>query len=258
MYPSILIDEHEFNTADSFGYEFHRFLNERMEWKRDHYEIKLKGDHYILFDEVRIVNLNNIGDIVCGNTVIEIKNEDYSNDYTISMQSGHLDEQMDAMFENPDYTYKYLFVLGEIKDNDFYFTKLQCKHITGRCFNTAEQLMYWILYTCHYNNSGITPHVSFKLPEYHPAWSFLKNIPGVGKKKSEAIVKTLFHVHSLEDLMNLTIKDFKGVKGIGTVLATTIYNYIHNKPVNTLLYEFNSTEYRSNIWRNLQKEGGEI
>ena len=265
MHPYIFIDEHEFNTPGSFGYVFKKFIDIHKKQKKDGYEIKLKGDHYILFGGVSITNLNNIGDIVYGNTVIEIKNENYSNDYTISMQSGHLDKQMDDLFERESYNgyrleHKCLFVLGNIAENDFYFTKLQSKHIIGKSFSNAEHLIYWILYSCFYNNSEITPHVAFEVPRYRPAWSFLKNVPGVGRKKSEAIIKELYYVHTLEDLMNLTIKELTSVNGIGNSTANLILDYIHNKrssPYANLLNELSNKKLRSDVWSNL-KQGGEI
>lgn len=254
MYPSIIIDEHEFNTNGSLGYAFYNFIEENKIKRKDHFEIKLKGDHYILFKSVNILNLNNVGDIVCGNTVIEIKNENYSNDYTISMQSGHLDQQLDDMFEREEFEnstlkYKYVFVLGEMKDNDFYFTKLQAKHIVGRCFESEEHLIYWILYTLFYNNSAITPHISFEVPHYNPVWTFLKNVPGVGRKRAESIVKNLYHITTLEDLMNLSVAELTTVNGIGKATANLIIDYIHNeRPYETLLDELNNPELRKEVW----------
>ena len=265
MHPYILIDEHEFNTLGSFGYVFKKFIDTHQKQKKDGFEIPLKGDHYLLFGGVLVTNLNNIGDIIYGNTVIEIKNESYSNDYTISMQSGHLDKQMDDLFERESFgeyplTHKYLYVLGDIADNDFYFTKLQAKHIIGRSFNNAEQLIDSMLYSFYYNNSGITPHIAFEVPRYRPAWSFLKNVPGIGRKKSEAIIKELYYVNTLEDLMNLTAKELTSVNGIGNTTANVILNYIHNKKpfgYESLLKDLSNDKIRNNIWSNL-KQGGKI
>lgn len=265
MYPSIIIDTHEFNTKNSFGHLLYNFIEENKVKKGSDYEIKLKGDHYIRFSSVNILNLNNIGDIVCGNTVFEIKNEDYSKDYTISMHSGHLDEQLDDMFEkeefeNSPFTYKYLFVLGNIKDNDFYFTKLQSKHIIGRSFDNAEHMIYWILYTCYYNNSPITPHIAFDVPRYRPAWSFLKNVPGVGRKTAENIIKQLHYVHTLEDVMNLTTEELTSVNGVGNITAEIIQRYIHNeKPVSEIygiLDDLSNPNIRESEWNKLKSEGG--
>lgn len=211
-----------------FGESFYQYIIENAEKVYGGFKINVSGSDDFYFKDVNNTTYLDVGDYVYGNTCIELKNE-FSNDFSISMQSGHLDLQMDKLYDT-EYDYKELLVIGgDYTDFNLknYSNKLKSKHIGFNWCPTFNDGIRELLNTFKYTNSTYKKQTPFYKTKLNPAFSFIYNVPGVGYTLAERIAVNL-QVHTLQDVMELDKNELKKINGIGDATAETILKYIHN------------------------------
>lgn len=211
-----------------FGNAFYEFLINNSQKAANAFKINVSGTSDFYYQDIICDEYLPVGDYVYGSTCIELKDES-KHDFTISMQSGHLDKQMDKLYDS-NFTHKELCIVGGDRDNfDLYNynTKLKSKGIHFSWYPTEEDAIREILNTFKYTNHQFKQQTPFYKTKLNPAFNALYGIPGVSEVLSERLV-THIPLRTLEDVMNLTKQDLLEVKGIGPKLAENILKHIHN------------------------------
>lgn len=211
-----------------FGNKFYDFIMDNSEKASNAFKINVSGSDYFYYTSLDFDTYLDVGDYVYGNTCIELKDES-KHDFTISMQSGHLDKQMDKLYDS-NFSHKELCVVGGDRDNFDLFnynTKLKSKGIHFSWYANYDDAFKEILNTFKYTNAPLKQQTPFFKTKLNPAFNTLYGIPGVSETLTERLI-THIPLRTLQDVMNLTKSDLMSVKGIGDRKAEDILKYIHN------------------------------
>ena len=211
-----------------FGNKFYEYIISNSEKASNAFKINVSGSDYFYYTSLDVDTYLTVGDYVYGNTCIEVKDES-NHDFTISMKSGHLDKQMDKLYES-NFSHKELCVVGGDRDNFDLFnynTKLKSKGIHFSWYSNYTDAFSEILNTFKYTNAPLKQQTPFFKTKLNPAFNKLYGIPGVSETLTERLI-THIPLRTLQYVMNVTKSDLKKIHGIGDKKAEDILRYIHN------------------------------